>query len=78
MAKRPVAPVKPSGMELVFIYGCPYCNREQPLAAPLHPTMITCDFCRQQFPIVPVDDFSVQFVKLMLANGLAAIDPDFM
>ena len=78
MSRRPVAPVKPIGMELVFFYPCPNCRREFPLVAPLQPTMITCDACRQPFPIVPIDEYSVQFVKAMLADGPAAIDPDYM
>ena len=65
-------------MELVFFYTCPYCQRELPLVSPQHPTIISCDICRQSFPIVPVDEYSVQFVKLMLADGKAAIDPDYM
>jgi hypothetical protein len=40
--------------------------------------MVACDVCRQSFPIVPVDEYSIQFIKLMLANGQAAIDPDYM
>ncbi len=75
---RPPEPVKPMGMELVFFYSCPYCNRELPLAAPTSPTMMTCDVCRQKFPIVPVDASTVQFIKLMLADGPAAVDPDFL
>ncbi|MDL2280182.1 hypothetical protein LJC15_05960 [Desulfovibrio sp. OttesenSCG-928-G11] len=78
MSRRPVAPVKPSGMELVFFYHCPYCRRELPLVAPPQPAMIACDACRQSFPIVPVDEYSVQFVKLMLGDGKAAIDPDYL
>ena len=78
MSRRPVAPVKPLSVELVFFYACPYCQRELPLVSPPQPTMITCDVCRQSFPIVPVDEYSVQFVKLMLADGQAAIDPDYM
>ena len=78
MARRPVSPVKPIGVELVFFYPCPYCQRELPLVAPAQPAMITCDVCRQSFPIVPIDEDSVQFVKLMLADGPAAIDPDYM
>ncbi len=78
MARRPVNPVKPAGVELVFFYTCPYCQRELPLVAPSQPTMIACDVCRQSFPIVPVDEHTVQFVKLMLADGPAAIDPDYM
>ena len=40
--------------------------------------MMTCDVCRQKFPIVPVDASTVQFIKLMLADGPAAVDPDFL
>lgn len=78
MSRRPVAPVKPISVELVFFYACPYCQRELPMVAPSQPTMVTCDMCRQSFPIVPIDEYSVQFVKLMLADGQAAIDPDYM
>ena len=78
MARRPVAPVKPIAMELVFFYSCPYCRRELPLVAPPQPIMVNCDVCRQAFPIVPVDEYSVQFVKLMLGDGPAAIDPDYL
>ena len=78
MSRRPVAPATPVSVELVFFYACPYCQRELPLVAPSQPTMVTCDTCRQSFPIVPVDEYSVQFVKLMLADGQAAIDPDYM
>ncbi|MDR2161522.1 MAG: hypothetical protein LBO77_05200 [Desulfovibrio sp.] len=78
MSAKPPAPVKPTGMELVFFYVCPYCGRELPLVAPPQPTMITCEVCRQNFPIVPIDEHTVQFVKLMLADGPAAIDPDFL
>jgi hypothetical protein len=78
MSRRPVAPAKPVSVELVFFYVCPYCQRELPLVSPPQPAMIACDVCQQSFPIVPVDEYSVQFVKLMLANGQAAIDPDYM
>ncbi|MDL2272057.1 hypothetical protein LJC23_03385 [Desulfovibrio sp. OttesenSCG-928-I05] len=77
-SKRPVSPVKPSSMELIFLYACPFCRREIPLVSPAHPTLVTCDACRQKFPIVPVDQRSVHYVKIMLDNGEAAIDPDYM
>lgn len=77
-SSRPVAPVKPSGMELIFYYTCPFCNRELPLVAPQQPGLITCDVCRQKFPIVPIDQRSVYYVRIMMGNGLAAVDPDFM
>lgn len=77
-SRRPLGPVKPIGMELVFFYPCPHCGRELPLVAPPQAAMITCDVCRQGFPIVPVDEYSVHFVKVMLGDGPAAIDPDYL
>ena len=75
---RPVEPVKPTSMELVFFYACPFCHSEQPIVSPTQPSMIACATCRQKFPIVPVDEFSVQYVKIMMAGGPAGIDPDFL
>ncbi len=76
--RKPLTPVKPVGVELVFLFPCPFCQREVPVVAPVKPTLIACDACRGRFPIVPVDDRSVRFVKLMLGNGKAAVDPDFI
>lgn len=77
-ATKPVAPVKPSSMELIFLYPCPFCHREIPMVSPAHPTLIACDVCRQKFPIIPVDQRAVHYLKIMLDNGCAAIDPDYM
>lgn len=77
-SKRPVSPVKPIAVELVFFYPCPHCMRELPLVSPSQPSMITCDVCRQSFPIVPIDEYTVHFIKLMLADGPAAVDPDYI
>lgn len=76
--KRPVSPVKPAGMEMIYFYTCPYCGREVPLFAPTSPAMAKCDACRQSFPIVPVDERTVRFVKIMLGGGRASIDPDYL
>ena len=76
--KKPIMPVKPSGIEVVFFYDCPGCRRSMPLVAPTQPTMVRCDSCNTQFPIVPVDAKGVSFVKLMTAGGKAAVDPDFL
>jgi hypothetical protein len=72
------APVKPSGLELVFFYICPYCRRQMPVPAPLQPSMIDCKFCRHDFPIMPVDRHSVHFVRIMFGDGPAAVDPDYL
>ncbi|MGE4299378.1 MAG: hypothetical protein AB7E47_15285 [Desulfovibrionaceae bacterium] len=76
--RKPLTPVKPTGMELIYLYECPFCERKVPLISPTQPAMAQCDACSQHFPIVPVDDRGVRFVKVMLANGKAAIDPDFL
>ena len=76
--KKPVTPVKPSGLELVFLYPCPFCVREVPLIAPTKPTMAQCDACHQRFPVVPADEKTVRYLKLMTANGRAGIDPDYL
>ncbi len=78
MNKKKLAPVKPEGMEIVFYYPCPYCGRKVPLAAPLQPCMTKCDSCRRQFPVAPADAKGIKFIKLILDQGRAAIDPDFI
>ncbi len=78
LKKKPLTPVKPSGVEIIYFYACPFCGREAPVIAPTKPSMAQCDACRQRFPIVPVDEKSVSFVKIMLANGHAGIDPDYI
>ena len=70
-------PVKPDGMELIFLYGGPHCGRRVPLLATTTPAMAQCDSCAKHFPIVPIDEHSLRFLKIMLDNGRAAIDPDF-
>ncbi len=78
MAEKPLTPVKPSGMEIVYYYPCPFCSRKVPLAAPMQPSMAKCDSCRRQFPVVPADAKSMQFIRLILDQGRAGIDPDFI
>lgn len=77
-SQRPVQPVPPTGMELIFFYKCPRCGRNLALIAPTQPTMVQCESCRQPFPLVPVDARTVQYIKLMMAGGRAAADPDFV
>jgi hypothetical protein len=48
------------------------------MASPVKPGLAQCGGCRGRFPIVPVDERTVQFVKLMTAGGKAAVDPDFV
>mgnify|MGYP000986817533 CR=1 FL=1 len=59
---------------------------ENPPAAMVHygytkgtaqPSMTRCESCGEPFPVMPVDERTVHYVKIMLANGRAALDPDF-
>ncbi len=77
-AKKPLMPVKPSGMEIIYYYPCPFCERKVPLVAPSQPSMGQCDSCRNQFPVVPADERSLKFIKAILGEGKAGIDPDFV
>lgn len=77
-SKKPIAPVKPYAMEMIFMYRCPACKRDTALLAPTKPAMVTCDVCNTSFPIVPIEEKNISFIKLMLGNGTAAIDADFM
>ena len=74
----PVSPVKPRSMEMIYLYPCPFCEREVPMLSPTVPQMAQCDACRRTFPIVPVDEKTIKFIKVVLANGQASIDPDFV
>jgi len=72
------SPAKPVGMEIVFYYQCPYCSRKVPLIAPVEPSMGQCDACGNQFPVVPADEKNIRYIKTILDNGKAAIDPNFV
>ncbi len=78
VTKKPIQPVTPEGMEILFFYPCPRCQRHVPLLSPTQPTMVQCDNCHESFPIVPVDERGLHYIRIMLANGQAAVDPDFM
>ena len=71
LSSRPAQPVPPESMELVFFYRCPGCGRRNPLIAPTQPSMTRCESCGEPFPVMPVDERTVHYVKIMLANGRA-------
>ena len=77
-SERPLAPVAPDGMEMLFFYKCPRCGKHIPAASPTEPRMLACDACRQSFPIIPIDEYALHYVRIMLGNGKAAADPDFL
>ena len=68
-SQRPLEPVAPDGMELLFFYRCPHCLRHVPLVNPVEPRNVRCDGCGKQFPIIPVDEHGLHYVRIMLANG---------
>lgn len=74
---KPLAPTPPDGMEIIFFYKCPFCARHVAIASPTEPRLLVCDNCRKSFPIIPVDEHSLHYVRIMLAGGKAAADPDF-
>lgn len=75
---RPLAPVPPDGMELLFYYRCPRCGRHMGVSSPTEPRMIRCENCHLDFPIIPVDDHTIQYLHIMLEHGRATADPDFL
>lgn len=75
---RPIEPVPPDGMELIVFYKCPYCSRHIGLPAPIEPRMLPCDVCHHTFPIIPVDESDLQYLRIMTAGGKALADPDFL
>ncbi len=76
--KKPLQPVKPIAMEIIYLYPCPFCNKKVAVSAPLQPSMIKCDGCFKPFPVVPADENSIKFIKLILDEGRAGIAPDFI
>lgn len=74
---RIVKPVAPTDVELVFFYICPHCGQKNALIAPLSPSSVKCENCQQNFPVLPVNAKSIQYIKLMLGNGSAAVDLDY-
>lgn len=76
--RRPVEPARPQGMEVLFFYVCPHCGKRMGIASPTKPHNVRCESCGQPFPIIPVDEHGLQYIRIMLGNGMAAVDPDFL
>ena len=75
--RKPITPVAPIGMEVIFLYECPYCLRKLPVLAPKTPAVIHCESCGNPFPILPVEGRAIDFIKLVCAGGPAAVDPTY-
>lgn len=76
--KKPLMPVAPDGMEIIFFYKCPGCGKHVAVASATEPRMIMCDGCRFNFPIIPVEEHGLHYIRIMLSGGKAAADPDFL
>ncbi|NCC24842.1 MAG: hypothetical protein EOM25_06550 [Deltaproteobacteria bacterium] len=75
---RPVGPVRPEKMEIIFIYPCPFCGHKVPILAPTESCMIRCDGCHRSFPGAPVDGLNLRFLKVMTDEGRACVDQDYL
>ncbi len=78
MSQRPMQPVAPVSMHIVFGYICPSCGQTSHVPAQVRPTQIRCVKCQTVFPIIPVDERTLHFIHIMLDNGRAAADTDFI
>ena len=72
-SQKPLEPVAPDGMELLFFYRCPHCLRHVPLVNPVEPRNVRCDGCGKQFPIIPVDEHGLH-VAFNLTGKLTVDD----
>lgn len=77
-SSRPQEPVAPDGMEILFFYKCPSCGRHNAVPSPAEPRLVVCENCRASFPIIPIDEHGMHYIRIMLAGGKAAADPDFL
>ncbi len=80
MKRKIIEPVAPTNMEIILTYVCPDCYTQTPVVAPIHPAKIRCSNpqCKLEFPILPVDPTTLQYLKLIFADGAAMVNPDFV
>jgi len=78
MNKNSQQPVAPCGMHLLFKYECPSCHRTTDVDAPSQPGVIRCMWCGNRFPVIPVDPYVTDYIRLMTCDGKAAADPDYL
>lgn len=75
---KPTRPVMPSGLEFVIYYTCPNCGAMNGAFSPVEPGMLTCGHCQTEFPVIPVDARSLQYIRLMTGNGRFMVESDFL
>ena len=76
--QRPLQPVAPVGMELVFFYSFPQCGWHAAVGSPVEAKLVPCESCGLRFPIIPVEEHYLHFMRIMTGGGLAAVDPDLL
>lgn len=78
MKKKIYPPVPPTRMEIILIYNCPNCKAPVPVLAPTSPIKVICNNCSTEYPVLPADAKTIQYINLMLANGSALVNPNFL
>ncbi len=78
MKRKIIEPVTPSSMELVLTYECPTCQTPITMVAPVHAVKMRCPRCQLEYPVIPADAMTIQYLRLMFANGKAVIHPDYL
>ena len=71
--KRPVQPVPPAAMEMIFFYTCPQCGWHAAVGNPTEAKLIPCESCGLRFPIIPVEEHYLHFMRIMTGAGRAAV-----
>ena len=75
--KNLMRPVPPMGITIEFHYQCSKCGTIYSIPEPREPINVRCMKCGNRFPIVPVDECTINFIHLITNEGKAAADPDF-
>ncbi len=78
MKRKIIEPVTPVAMDIVLTYECPSCNVPVTMIAPVFAAKIRCQHCGLEFPLIPADATTIQYLRLMFANGKAVIHPDYL
>ncbi len=78
MRKKIIQPVAPTGMDIVLNYKCPECAQSIPALAPTTPVKLRCPHCKTEYPIIPADPMTLQYLSLIYANGGALVNADFL
>ncbi len=80
MKRKILEPVAPSSMDIILTYECPECFSQIPVVAPINPVKVRCtnNQCKLEFPVLPVDPTTLQYLKLIFADGAAIVNPSYI